>query len=316
MTPREKLKAALEFQPYEGLPPHLELEFQLSEEVFGERPIWFDFETIPGHKRRDELVRNARLWIRVAEAFDYSVILGTNWMPPEAQVETFEIVRELSGDRYMLCAFRDPTLAIPNGQDMASLSFRIADDPDGLMAEQEDRLEQEIAVTRELIQAGAEIVFMCSDYCFNSGPFLSPRMFRRFVTPYLKRFVKAVREEGAYTVKHTDGNISPILDQLLECRPHALHSIDPMAGMDIRQVRAQVGDTVCLMGNVDCSRLQSGTSEEIIASAEYCLEHGPWNRTGYVYASSNCVFQGVPFQSYRTMLEVRSRWSSKTTENE
>jgi hypothetical protein len=34
MTPRERLLAALRFEPYEGPVPHLELEFQLAEELF------------------------------------------------------------------------------------------------------------------------------------------------------------------------------------------------------------------------------------------------------------------------------------------
>ena len=35
MTPRERLRAALRFEPYDGPVPHLELEFQLAEELLG-----------------------------------------------------------------------------------------------------------------------------------------------------------------------------------------------------------------------------------------------------------------------------------------
>jgi hypothetical protein len=62
------------------------------------------------------------------------------------------------------------------------------------------------------------------------------------------------------------------------------------------------------MGNVDCSKLQSGTEAEIEASARYCLEHGPVDGTGYVFCSSNCIFEGVPLASYRRMLQVRDEW--------
>jgi uroporphyrinogen decarboxylase len=36
----------------------------------------------------------------------------------------------------------------------------------------------------------------------------------------------------------------PILDQLVECEPHALHSIDPQAGVDLAEVKRLVGDKV------------------------------------------------------------------------
>lgn len=309
MTPRERLLAALRFEPYEGPVPHLELEFQLAEELFGERNLRYgDYEALPKCQRRDALVRNARLWIRIAERFDYSVITGTHWLPLEAQAESFEIIRELSGDRFMLSAFQDGTQAIPCGNDLAALSYRIADDEEGLLAELNRRCDAAIRNMRFLVEAGAEIVFMCSDYCFNQGPFLSPPMFRKFITPFINRQVAAIREMGAFAVQHTDGNLWPIFDQLTESLPHALHSIDPMAGMDIREVRHRVGRSICLMGNVDCSRLQSGTRAEIEASARYCLEHGPIDGTGYVFCSSNCIFEGVPLESYLTMLAVRKAW--------
>jgi uroporphyrinogen decarboxylase len=253
-------------------------------------------------------VRNAWLWIRIAKQFDYSAITGTHWLPLEAQVESFQIIRELSGDWFMLSAFQDGTQAIPSGGDLATLSYRIADDAEGLLAELDQRCDAAIRNMRILIEAGAEIVFMCSDYCFNQGPFLSPPMFRKFITPFINRQVTAIREMGAYAVQHTDGNLWPIFDQLIESHPHALHSIDPMAGMDIREVRRRVGRSICLMGNVDCSRLQSGTRTEIEASARYCLEHGPIDGTGYVFSSSNCIFKGVPLESYRSMLAVREAW--------
>jgi uroporphyrinogen decarboxylase len=309
MTPREILIAALRFEPYDGPVPHMELEFQLSDSMFGERTLWgHDYEATPKHARRDALVTNAKLWIRIAERFGYNVITGLHWLPLEAQLESFGIIRELSGHRFMLSANQDGTQAIPDGEHMMGLAFRMADDPDALLAELDTWCNRAIENARQLIAGGAEIIFMCSDYCFNSGPYLSPRMFRKFVTPFLKRQVDAIHKAGAFAVKHTDGNLWPIMDQLLECQPDALHSIDPMAGMDIRKVRETVGDTTCLFGNVDCSRLQSGTPTEIEASARYCLEHGPLNGTGYVYTSSNCIFKGVPEAAYLGMLAVRDDW--------
>jgi uroporphyrinogen-III decarboxylase len=59
-------------------------------------------------------------------------------------------------------------------------------------------VENNAKVGRQLIEAGAEIVFMCADYCFNDGPFLPPRMFREFVTPYLTKIVASIHEAGGY----------------------------------------------------------------------------------------------------------------------
>jgi uroporphyrinogen decarboxylase len=147
---------------------------------------------------------------------------------------------------------------------------------------------------------------LCADYCFNTGPFLSPAMFDEFVTPYLVRQVQALREMGFYYLKHTDGDIMPILDRLVECNPHALHSLDPQAGVDIAEVKRLVGDRVCLCGNVNCGLMDTGTDEEVIESARYALEHG-MPGGGYVFCTSNCIYTGMRLARYELILDVWRR---------
>jgi len=148
-------------------------------------------------------------------------------------------------------------------------------------------------------------VFMCADYCFNDGPFLSPRMFAEYVTPYLTQLVEGIKAAGGYAVKHTDGNVMPILDQIVDSGIHALHSLDPMAGVDIAEVKRLYGDRICLFGNVNCALVQAGTSDDIEESARYCLQHGGVQSGGYVFTTSNCIFKGVPLENYDCMLRVR-----------
>jgi uroporphyrinogen decarboxylase len=113
---------------------------------------------------------------------------------------------------------------------------------------------------------------------------------------------------GAYAVKHTDGDIMPILDQLASTGIDALHSLDPMAGVDIAEVRRRVGPRLCLIGNVNCAWVQAGTREQIRDSALYCLRHGGVDGGAYVYSTSNCIFRGVPMENYLYMLELREEY--------
>jgi uroporphyrinogen decarboxylase len=76
-----------------------------------------------------------------------------------------------------------------------------------------------------------------------------------------------------------------------------------MAGMDIREVKQRTYGRIALMGNVQCSLLQDGPDEALAASARYCLEHGRPGG-GYIFSSSNTIFQGLPLRNYEFMLEV------------
>jgi uroporphyrinogen decarboxylase len=311
VTPRERAIAALRRQVPEGVVPHLELEFQLSEEVFGQRALrGEDLKEVGGAKRQDLLKRNAEHWVEVARRFDYAVLTGLHWLPLEDQLASFGYVREIAGDTYMLSGFVDGTFGIPSGKDMVEHVVWLTEHSEEARAEAERRCDHSIESGLKLIEGGAEILLMCADYCFNDGPFLSPKMFREWVTPFLTKQVAAWKRAGAFVCKHTDGQIMPILDQMVESGIDALHSLDPMAGVDIAQVKRLYGDRICLIGNVNLADLQMGDRARVERSARYCLEHGGVRQGGYIFATSNCIFKGVPFEMYEFMLDLRQRWGT------
>jgi uroporphyrinogen decarboxylase len=128
-------------------------------------------------------------------------------------------------------------------------------------------------------------------------------MFDEFVTPYLRQLVAAYRKMGFYVIKHTDGNIMPILDSLVSARPHALHSLDPQGGVDLARVKQLVGDRVCLIGNVNCALLQTGTDAEVVADVRRALRQG-MPGGGYVFGTSNCIYTGMSTARYELMLNL------------
>lgn len=188
----------------------------------------------------------------------------------------------------------DATYGIPSGSGMQDFSYRLVDESEKVKKEA-DMMVNTALENAEKIQryGGLDGFALCSDYCLNTGPFLSPSLFSEFVTPYLAKLTKGYRDMGFYVIKHTDGNIMPILDQLVQTNPHALHSLDPQAGVDIAEVKSLVGDKVCLIGNVNCGLLQTGTEEEVVESARYTLRSG-MPGGGYIFSTSNCIYTGMP----------------------
>ncbi len=316
MTPREAIIEALELRRPPGLVPHCELEFQLSEELLGQKALRADDLKDASPAERDRLLhRNAEMWVEIAERFKWSVITGLHWLSIEDQERSFGMVRDLVGDRYMLSVFADGTFAIPSGEKMVEHVVWLTEHKDDALAQAEASVKGSIETCKRLIGAGAEIVFMCADYCFNDGPFLSPPMFGEYVTPFLAQLVAGIQAAGGYACKHTDGDLMPILDQIVGTGIDALHSLDPMAGVDIAEVKRRYGDRICLFGNVNCALVQAGTREQIEDSARYCLEHGAVASGGYVYCTSNCIFKGVPLGNYEHMLGVREAFCAELEAN-
>jgi uroporphyrinogen decarboxylase len=304
-TPREQAIAALTGGEPHGLVPTFELEFQLTEEFFG-RP-WYGGGAFAGLSatERDRLLGQlAEDYIAMWESLDYSILMEVRTPDDDTRIELLNRIRAQVGDRWLFICHGDATYSIPDGGSMVDFTVRLFEQPDEVKRQADAWVDAALEHGRQLIDRGLDGFALCADYCFNTGPFLSPPMFAEFVTPFLARLVAGYKEMGAYVIKHTDGNIMPILDDLVSCAPHGLHSIDPQGGVDLAEVKARCGDRICLLGGVNCGLLQTGSDEACRADLLRALRAGmPGGR--YVFCTSNVAFKGMPKERYQMLLDVR-----------
>ena len=316
MTPKERAIAALTLQIPDQVPT-FELGFTLAPEMFGINLYPSDLHRDVIHRlspaEKDRKLNEVAADIaKVFEALDYCIIPGhfgagyvdgASISPERAFL--FKKVRELINGRRLLGYSADGTFAltprIRSGTE--SFAYRAANDPAGLHTEAKQRMNTAIERNKNLAEAGIDVALLCADYCDSTGPFCSQEHFEEFIQPYLAKIIEECKKSGMYTIKHSCGNIMPILDQIVACKPHALHSLDPACGVDIKEVKARVGHKVALCGNVNCAILQSGTDEELIAGATYCLTHAKPGG-GYIFTTSNLPFRGVPPHRYQMILDV------------
>ncbi|MGC9454214.1 MAG: uroporphyrinogen decarboxylase family protein [Phycisphaerae bacterium] len=312
-TPREKFITALEGGQPAGRVPHFELVFFLTMQAFGrihpQHRSFRQWDQMSDEERRLHIRDIADLHVTIARKYEHSAIFAhgpRQWGsdPAGEMIRTLEQIRDISGDEYFLMVHGDATYSVPSGEKMMGFVEAIADNPQQLKDEADRAVDAALETAGRYRSSGALDGFaLCSDYCFNNGPFLSPEMFAEFVSPYLARLTAGYREMGFYVIKHTDGNIMPILDELVGTKPHALHSLDPQGGVDIAEVKRLVGDRVCLIGNVNCGLLDTGTDEQVVESARYALKHG-MPGGGYIFSTSNCIYTGMDPRRYELMLDV------------
>lgn len=309
MTPRERFIAALERRPIPGRVPHFELVFFLTMEAFGKvhpsQRRFGQWDQMSDRERQLQREDIADVHIQTARRFDHDAIFLHTPLGSEDEVfRLIDIVRDKTGDEFFLMLHGDATYSIPSGTSMTDWCVRLIEKPDEVRAQADASVDNALKRGERFKEhGGIDGWALCSDYCFNNGPFLRPEWFADFVTPYLTRLCAGYRELGQYTIKHTDGNIMPILDQLVDARPDALHSLDPQGDVDIAEVKRLYGDKICLIGNVNCGMLTTGTDEECIESARYAIESG-MPGGGYIFSTSNCVFTGMELSRYELILDV------------
>jgi len=308
MTSRERLEKTLRFEEPDR-PPHFEQMYELVEEAFGESfPTEEALEAAQGEEREKLFAICARLYRKTVEKFQWDGVLV--WRPAAgnaAQYDFIPYLKKILGPDMPVGSFIwGSAICIDTVKDYMQFSIDLAEEPEKLHAWAQDMLDRALVHADRLIEAGCDMIDVANDYAFNAGPFISPANFAEFTTPYMKKLVGHIQKKGVKVIFHSDGNLMPILDQILEIGPDVLQSIDPLAGMDIAEVKRRTYGRIALMGNVQCDFLQEGPNEKIAESAAYAIRHGSPGG-GFIYSSSNTIFHGLPFENYVYMVDCLHR---------
>jgi len=171
-------------------------------------------------------------------------------------------------------------------------------------------IEYKKAVLERACLAGADVIVAGDDYASRRGPIMSPPHFREFIQPYLREIVEVAHRHGKPFIKHTDGNIWPIMDAILDTGADAIDPIEPIAGMDIGEVKRRCAHRVAVVGNVDCTEvLTHGTTDDVAeAVKETIAKASPGG--GHILASSNSIHPAVKPENYRALVETGRRFGA------
>ncbi len=162
-------------------------------------------------------------------------------------------------------------------------------------------VDANLEMAREVARRGVDFVFTGDDYAATEGPFMSPAMFDEFLTRPLKRVVDGFHDAGLPIIKHTDGDIRPILEPILDAGIDCLDPIDPVAGLDIGEMKRRYGDRVALKGNVDCAHtLTFGNELDVVTETKDVIRKAAAGG-GLILSSSNSIHSAVKPGNYLAM---------------
>jgi uroporphyrinogen decarboxylase len=157
---------------------------------------------------------------------------------------------------------------------------------------------------------GADVLLTGDDYAHRQGPIMSPAHFAEFVLPYLQEAVDVAKAKGLPFIKHTDGNLWPIMDMIVDTGIDALDPLEPIASMDIGRVKEEYGERIAVAGNVDCGELLSrATPGEVTEAVKETIAKGSVGG-GHILASSNSIHPAVKPENYRAMVDATRRYGT------
>jgi len=163
-----------------------------------------------------------------------------------------------------------------------------------------------VKITRRLREVQVDLVISGGDYSEKNGPMVSPRFFREVIFPNLRRQAEEVHRLGVKFIKHSDGNLNPLLPDLAQI-VDGLHSLDPTAGMDIGAIKSQYGEKLILFGNVSVDNLCRKSRDEIVQETKECLRLAAPGG-GYILSSSNSWFADAKLENCLAMVETARKY--------
>lgn len=143
-------------------------------------------------------------------------------------------------------------------------------------------MRYDVALAKQVVEREIDVFYVGDDYGSGTGPLISPQLWRRFIKPRLKEVLRVPQRKGIPIAMHSDGNIEPIIPDLLEVGVRVLNPVTPPE-MDPFKLRRLYGDRLCIWGAASTyDILPFGTPKDVEEDVTKSVR-GLWIRGGLIY---------------------------------
>jgi uroporphyrinogen decarboxylase len=132
-------------------------------------------------------------------------------------------------------------------------------------------LDIQLAMAEETLKAvgdAVDILYLADDYGMQTGPLISPEMFRRIFKPRMARLIRFLRERSPARIAfHSCGSIYALIPDFIDVGVEILNPVQVSAAdMDTARLRREFGHRLAFWGAVDSQHvLPHGTPAEVRA---------------------------------------------------
>lgn len=196
------------------------------------------------------------------------VSFSHGWGAPQQPDEEDALFRlgywQQNSERFVFALIDGPFSAAARawGWEQALVRFTRGDpDLPAFMADAVLDLEEMLS---EVAAAGADGVIIGDDIAYRRGPYVKPEHLRRHYFPYLSLLALAAQDRGLPAVFHSDGNLWPVWDQIVQTPIAGVQGLDPMSAMSLALARERSSPRLCLWGNLDLGWLAQPHDEAAI----------------------------------------------------
>jgi uroporphyrinogen-III decarboxylase len=109
-----------------------------------------------------------------------------------------------------------------------------------------------LTAAKKLVEMGVDMIWTGDDVGTQRGMLMSPKMWRTFFKPKMAHFIASLKaiNPSVKVAYHSDGDISPIIPELIDIGLDILNPVQP-ACMDPARLKNEYGKNLCFWGSID-----------------------------------------------------------------
>ena len=170
------------------------------------------------------------------------------------------------------------------------------------------RAKKLIAAAKLNAETDFDVFFICDDTALKNTTMLNPKYHRELIIPAYKQAVQILKKAGKYVCFHSDGFTEPYFEGLIDAGFNAVESLEPMAGMNLKHLKEEYGDKLCLIGNIDVSQLLPyGTKDEVVNAVKKCIRDAG-EGGGYMLSACTDITNSCKLENVLTMISTTKKF--------
>lgn len=149
-----------------------------------------------------------------------------------------------------------------------------------------------------------DAVYLCDDLGGQQGPLISRATYREHIMPYHRRLCDLSHRHARFTIHHSDGSVSALLDDLIEAGVDCLEAVQvECRDMQPELLKKRFGDRLSFQGAVSVQQVLPRLSEEEVRSEVRRIKGILGEGGGYICAPSHAIQAGTPPENVIAMVE-------------
>ena len=171
----------------------------------------------------------------------------------------------------------------------------------------EDLLERiteiQVVLAKRFLALGVDGGYFGDDYGAQKSLLFSPALWRDLIKPRLARMFAVFREAGLPVILHSDGDIWPILPDLVEIGLTCLNPVQPEV-LDHDRLFREFGDKLSFYGGLSTQGVMpNGSPDDVRAATRECIARLAPDGTGLLLGPSHRMQSDIPPENVAAMLE-------------